>query len=39
MANVCEHKYEFKNQRRKPKLLAALLPASNRLNFTINRTL
>ena len=37
--NVCENKFEFKNQRHKITLLAAPLLASNKAHFAINRAL
>ena len=36
---MCEDKFKFKNQRRKPTDLAAPLFASNGLNFAIHRVL
>ena len=39
LSHMCEYKLEFKNQRRKPTLLAAPLLASHRGNIAINRAL
>ena len=36
---INEEKFQFKNQRHKPTLLAAPLLASNRANFAIHRAL
>ena len=36
---MCNNKFDFKNQRLKPTLLAAPLLASNSVNFAINRAL
>ena len=38
-ANVCENKFEFKNQKHKPTLLEAPSFPSNRVKFAVNRAL